>query len=63
MEYNKFERARILGARALQVSMGAPVLVSTEGETNAIDIAVKEIRANKVPITVQRPMPPKKEEA
>jgi DNA-directed RNA polymerase subunit K len=28
--YNRYEKARILGARALQISYGAPVLVDTE---------------------------------
>ena len=39
----RFERARIIGARALQISMGAPLLIETEGLTDPIDIALKEL--------------------
>mmetsp|Transcript_7074 Transcript_7074/g.31233 ORF Transcript_7074/g.31233 Transcript_7074/m.31233 type:complete len:129 (+) Transcript_7074:4950-5336(+) len=37
----KYERARILGTRALQISMGAPILVELEGETDPLVIAQK----------------------
>ena len=40
----KYERARILGTRALQISMNAPVLVQLEGETDPLDIANKELK-------------------
>ena len=40
----KYERARILGTRALQISMNAPVLVQLEGETDPLEIAGKELR-------------------
>ncbi|PWU90806.1 putative DNA-directed RNA polymerase subunit [Trypanosoma cruzi] len=39
----KYERARILGTRALQISMNAPVLVALEGETDPLIIAQKEL--------------------
>ena len=48
----RFERARILGARALQISMGAPPLVSPEGDP--IDIAVRELEAGLLPMTSAR---------
>ncbi len=55
MHYTRFERARILGARALQISMGAPgVLEGTTAETDPILIAVREFQAGSVPLTVQR---------
>ena len=41
----RFEKARIVGARALQISMGAPILVDAEENTNPIDIALKELDA------------------
>ena len=41
----RFEKARIVGARALQISMGAPILVDAEENTNPIDIAVTELNA------------------
>ena len=52
----KFEVARLLGARALQVSLGAPVLVKTE-HTTPIDIAKAEFRGKAIPITVKRKLP------
>mmetsp|Transcript_7072 Transcript_7072/g.31219 ORF Transcript_7072/g.31219 Transcript_7072/m.31219 type:complete len:128 (+) Transcript_7072:4936-5319(+) len=53
----KYERARILGTRALQISMGAPILVELEGETDPLVIAQKELREKKIPITVRRYLP------
>ncbi|TIA88918.1 hypothetical protein E3P99_02333 [Wallemia hederae] len=54
----KYERARILGTRALQISMNAPVLVPIEaGETDPLQIAIKELSANKVPLIVRRYLP------
>merc|ERR1712087_616251 len=53
----KFERARILGTRALQISMNAPVMVELEGETDPLQIALKELRQRKIPITVRRYLP------
>lgn len=53
INYTRYERARIVGARALQVSMGAPVLVKTE-LIDPLDIALEEFRQNRVPITVKR---------
>ncbi|MFC6989149.1 DNA-directed RNA polymerase subunit K [Haloplanus sp. GCM10025708] len=51
--YNRYEKARILGARALQVSYGAPVLVETE-QTKPILIAAEEYDAGVLPFTVNR---------
>ncbi|XP_039806845.1 DNA-directed RNA polymerases II, IV and V subunit 6A-like isoform X3 [Panicum virgatum] len=34
----KYERARILGTRALQISMNAPVMVELEGETGPLEV-------------------------
>ena len=53
----KYERARILGTRALQISMNAPVLVQLEGETDPLEIAGKELREKRVPFVVRRYMP------
>eukprot|EP00455_Lapot_gusevi_P037003 TRINITY_DN4125_c0_g3_i2.p1 TRINITY_DN4125_c0_g3~~TRINITY_DN4125_c0_g3_i2.p1 ORF type:complete len:110 (+),score=23.14 TRINITY_DN4125_c0_g3_i2:58-387(+) len=53
----KYERARILGTRALQISMGAPVLVDVEGETDPLVIAQKELVQRKIPIVVRRYLP------
>jgi DNA-directed RNA polymerase subunit K len=51
--YNRYEKARILGARALQVSYGAPVLIETD-QTEPILIAAEEYDAEALPFTVRR---------
>lgn len=50
--YTRFERARIIGARALQISEGAPALIETESD-NPIDIARAELEEGVVPIGVR----------
>jgi DNA-directed RNA polymerase subunit K len=52
-QYNRYEKARIIGARALQVAYGAPVLVDTE-QTQPILIAAEEYDAGVLPFTVRR---------
>ncbi len=52
-EYTRFEKARIIGSRALQIALGAPILI----ETNSIDpleIAKEEFERGVIPITVRR---------
>ncbi len=53
----RFEKARIVGARALQISMGAPILVDAAENTNPIDIALSELAAGILPITIRRTLP------
>ena len=54
-DYTRFEKARIVGARALQISMGAPVLIEyPETMIDPVDIALKEYEEDMVPITVIR---------
>ncbi|KAI8968170.1 RNA polymerase, subunit omega/K/RPB6 [Mycotypha africana] len=53
----KYERARILGTRALQISMNAPVMVELEGESDALVIAMKELKEKKIPLVVRRFLP------
>jgi DNA-directed RNA polymerase I, II, and III subunit RPABC2 len=54
----RFERARIVGARALQVSLGAPILVRLAmGVSDAIDIAIQELNERVLPMTVRRTLP------
>ena len=54
-EYTRFERARILGARALQVSLGAPILIDVPAElVDPVEIAEREFAAGRIPITVRR---------
>eukprot|EP00658_Telonema_sp_P-2_P083737 TRINITY_DN9146_c0_g1_i5.p1 TRINITY_DN9146_c0_g1~~TRINITY_DN9146_c0_g1_i5.p1 ORF type:complete len:144 (+),score=55.07 TRINITY_DN9146_c0_g1_i5:156-587(+) len=53
----KYERARILGTRALQISMGAPVMVELKGQTDPLDIANMELKKKKIPLMVRRYLP------
>jgi len=67
-EFSKYERARIIGARGLQISMDAPLLMDMkEDELDGINydplrIAEKELESGVLPISVNKPMPGKKEE-
>ena len=55
MKYTRFEIARIIGARALQISMGAPVLVHIpEDIIDPLDVAMYEFNKGVMPITVKR---------
>ncbi len=61
--YTKYEKARMLGSRALQIAMGAPFLIKLE-ETdlkkiryNPVEIAKLEFEKGLIPITVRRPLP------
>ena len=55
MRYTRFEKARIIGARALQISMGAPVLLKVpDALIDPIDIAMMEYDKGMLPITVKR---------
>ncbi len=55
IKYTRFERARIVGARALQIDMGAPVLINLpKEEIDPIRIAESEFGKGVIPITVKR---------
>ena len=61
----RFEKARIVGARSLQISMGAPVLLELDenlssggtGLNSPIEIALKELSEGILPITIRRTLP------
>ena len=54
----RFERARIIGARSLQLSLGAPILVnSTNKFLDTISIAVAELNSKVLPISIRRVLP------
>ncbi|CAG9466131.1 unnamed protein product [Pedinophyceae sp. YPF-701] len=53
----KYEKARILGTRALQISMNAPLMVEPEGLTDPLDIAMKELQQQKIPFIIRRHLP------
>ena len=67
-EFTKYERARVIGARGLQISMDAPLLkdikkVELEGiNYDPLKIAEAELDSGVLPISVNKPMPEKKEE-
>ncbi len=52
-KYTRYEKARIIGARALQISMGAPVMFETDLK-EPIDIALAEMEKGVIPITVKK---------
>eukprot|EP00462_Mataza_sp_D1_P010045 CAMPEP_0175163292 /NCGR_PEP_ID=MMETSP0087-20121206/25666_1 /TAXON_ID=136419 /ORGANISM="Unknown Unknown, Strain D1" /LENGTH=144 /DNA_ID=CAMNT_0016451975 /DNA_START=29 /DNA_END=463 /DNA_ORIENTATION=+ len=53
----KYEKARILGTRALQISNGAPIMVDNCDETDALAIASMELRARTIPMIIRRRLP------
>ena len=55
LEFTRFEHARMVGARALQISMGAPPLAAVHG-VNAVDIAIDEYEGGLIPMTISRIM-------
>lgn len=67
-QFSKYETARILGARALQIAMNAPLLIKISKEDlekikyDALKIAEVELNSGILPISVNRPMPQRKEE-
>lgn len=63
--YTKYEKARIIGARALQIAMGAPLLLKLSEEDlkrlnfNPVEISKMEFNEGILPITIKRPLPEK----
>lgn len=53
-KYTRYERARIVGARALQISMGAPVLAKNVKTVEPIEVALLELEQSLIPITVRK---------
>ncbi len=53
----KYERTRILGTRALQISLGSPPTVDIGSLTDPYDIALLELRQKKIPIIIRRYLP------
>jgi DNA-directed RNA polymerase I, II, and III subunit RPABC2 len=53
----KYEKARIIGKRAMQISKGSPPLVEIGSLENPIDIARKELMERKIPYIIRRPLP------
>jgi len=65
--FTKYEKARIIGARALQISMGAPFLLKMDKKKlesinySPVEIAKLEFEKEILPITIKRPLPRKLE--
>jgi DNA-directed RNA polymerase I, II, and III subunit RPABC2 len=53
----KYERARVLGTRALQIAMCAPLMVEPDGETDPLQIAMRELKEKKIPMIIRRYLP------
>ncbi len=53
----RFEKARIVGARALQIAMGAPILIEPSTLSSPIDFAIKELESGVLPMTIRRTLP------
>ncbi|MCA9478392.1 MAG: DNA-directed RNA polymerase subunit K [Nanoarchaeota archaeon] len=66
-EFTSYEKARMIGSRALQISQGAaPLIKLTKKDIeslhyNPIEIAKKEFEAGKIPLSVKRASPEIKE--
>lgn len=67
-ELTKYETSRIIGARALQIAMNAPLLIKLNKEEleklnyDSIKIAEIELDSGVLPISIHRPLPDKKGE-
>ena len=53
MSYTRYERARILGARSLQLAQGAPAFVDDNEGDSPLQISKRELENDKLPITVK----------
>jgi DNA-directed RNA polymerase subunit K/omega len=54
----RFEKARVVGARALQIALGAPIVIDIDpGSMSPIDIATQELEAGALPISIRRALP------
>ena len=66
-EFTKYERARIIGARALQLAMNAPLLIKLSEEDleklhyDVLKIAEVELDSNILPISIHKPFPKRRE--
>ena len=57
-EYTRYERARMIGARALQIARGAPLMVKTEIQ-DPIKIAEMEFDQKLIPLDVRKKAAPR----
>jgi DNA-directed RNA polymerase subunit K len=63
MIYTKYEKARMIGSRALQLAMGAPFLIKVDKKDledmkyNPLEVAKREFDEDAIPIAIKRPYP------
>ena len=57
LKLTKYERARVIGARALQLALGAPPLIRVDSTNDPIEIAEEELKAGVLPIVIRRRLP------
>tara|TARA_B100001245_G_scaffold50377_1_gene33354 strand:- start:389 stop:868 length:480 start_codon:yes stop_codon:yes gene_type:complete len=54
----RFEKARIMGSRALQLSLGAPPFIDfSKNTTTSLEIAMEELKQRVIPIVIRRTLP------
>lgn len=53
----RFEKARLISARALQLSLGAPPLIEVKKNNTVIDVAESEFSERVIPLVVLRTYP------
>ena len=54
----RFEKARIMGARALQLSLGAPLFIPIpKNAITSLEIAMDELKQKVIPIVIKRTLP------
>ena len=54
----RFEKARITGARALQISFGAPLMIKVDVKSrSSISLAIEELEKKALPISIRRTLP------
>lgn len=58
----KYEKTRIIGKRALQISCGATPLIDIKGMIDPLKIAMEEYKHKKIPIIIKRTLPDGREE-
>ncbi|MAF36800.1 DNA-directed RNA polymerase subunit K [archaeon] len=62
-KYTKYEKARVIGARALQLAMGAPLILKLSPKDlkkikfNPVTIAKRELLEGLLPLNIKRPLP------
>jgi DNA-directed RNA polymerase I, II, and III subunit RPABC2 len=54
---SRYEKAKVIGLRAIQISKNSPVMIDPKGETNPRIIALMELRNKKLPFKIRRRLP------